>query len=61
MGIYGYYLVYKYYFASLAATSLSFFGITLSLGIFLLALLVQIVVTVLGRTAASMIRGVLDG
>jgi len=60
MGIYGYYLIYKYYFASLAATSLSFFGITLSLGIFLLALLVQIVVTVLGRTAASMIRGVLD-
>ncbi len=60
MGIYGYYLIYKYYFASLAATSLSFFGITLSLGIFLLALLVQIVVTFLGRTAASMIRSVLN-
>ncbi len=60
MGLYGYYLVYRYFFADLAATSLSFFGMTLSLGIFLVALLVQIVVVALGRTAASMIRTVLD-
>ncbi|MFW9913491.1 MAG: hypothetical protein ACFFEU_13520 [Candidatus Thorarchaeota archaeon] len=60
MGVYGYYLIYRYYFAALAATSLSFFGITLSLGIFIVALLVQIVVIALGRTAASMIRTVLN-
>jgi hypothetical protein len=60
MGIYGYYLIFKYYFAAQAATSLSFFGMTLSLGIFVVAFLVQIVVAALGRTAASMIRTVLN-
>ncbi len=60
MGVYGYYLIYKYYFAAQAATSLSFFGMTLSLGIFIVALLVQIVVAAIGRTAASMIRTVLN-
>ncbi|MFX0107807.1 MAG: hypothetical protein ACFE7R_05970 [Candidatus Hodarchaeota archaeon] len=60
MGIYGYYLVYKYYFAALAATSLSFFGMVLSLGIFIVAFLIQAVVAALGRTSASMIRAVLD-
>jgi hypothetical protein len=58
MGIYGYYLIYRYYFAALAA--ISFFGMTLSLGIFIVAFLVQIVVAALGRTAASMIRTVLN-
>ncbi len=60
MGVYGYYLIYRYYFAALAATSISFFGMTLSLGIFIVAFLVQIVVAALGRTAASMIRTVLN-
>ncbi|MFW9966355.1 MAG: hypothetical protein ACFFEA_04310 [Candidatus Thorarchaeota archaeon] len=60
MGIYGYFLLYRYYFAELAASSLSFFGMTLSLGIFIVALLVQIVIAALGRTAASMIRAVLN-
>ncbi|MFX0054382.1 MAG: hypothetical protein ACFFAX_05435 [Promethearchaeota archaeon] len=60
LGTYGYYLIYKYYFAALAATSLSFFGMTLSLGIFIVAFLVQIVVAGLGRTAASMIRTILN-
>ncbi|MFW9801299.1 MAG: hypothetical protein ACFFFC_01510 [Candidatus Thorarchaeota archaeon] len=60
LGTYGYYLIYKYYFAALAATSLSFFGMTLSLGIFIVAFLVQVVVAGLGRTAASMIRTVLN-
>jgi hypothetical protein len=60
MGIYGYYLIYTYYLAALAATSLSFFGMTLSLGILVVAFLVQIVIAALGRTAASMIRTVLN-
>ncbi len=59
-GMYGYWLVYKYYFAPLAATSLSFLGISLSLGIFLMALLVQMVVAALGRTATGIIRAVLQ-
>ena len=60
MGIYAYWLVYKYFFASLAETSLSFFGISLSLGIFILALLIQIVIAALGRTATTIIRAVLS-
>ena len=60
MGLYGYWLVYKYFFASLAETSLSFFGISLSLGIFILALLIQIVIAALGRTATTISRAVLS-
>ena len=60
MGIYGYYLVYKYFFADLATTSLSFFGISLSLGILLLAFLIQVVIMTIGRTATTIIRKVLD-
>jgi hypothetical protein len=59
-GMYGYWLVYKYFFAAMAATSLSFFGISLSLGIFLMAFLVQVVVAALGRTATGIIRTVLQ-
>lgn len=58
-GMYGYWLVYKYVFAPLAATSLSFLGISLSLGILLVAFLVQVVVLALGRTATRIIRAVL--
>lgn len=59
MGIYGYYLVYKYFFAGLAATSLSFFGISLSLGILIMSFLIQVVITTIGRTATTIIRKVL--
>jgi len=60
MGIYGYYLVYKYFFAALALTSLSFLGIAVSIGILLLTFLVQIVILTIGRTATTIIRKVLD-
>jgi hypothetical protein len=59
IGIYSYYLLYKYYFFQQAVESVSFFGITLSIGIFIVAFLVQVVVVVLGRTAAKIIRAVL--
>lgn len=59
MGIYGYWLVYKYFFAALATTSLSFFGISLSLGIFIMSFLIQVVITTIGRTATTIIRKVL--
>lgn len=59
MGIYGYWLVYKYFFAALAATSLSFFGIAVSLGIFIMSFLIQVVITTIGRTATTIIRKVL--
>lgn len=59
LGIYGYYLVWVYFLSTQAATSLSFFGISISVGIFFIALLVQIVLTVIGRTATTIIRKVL--
>lgn len=60
VGIYSYYLLYKHLFFQQATESLSFFGIIMSIGIFIVAFLVQIVVTILGRTAAKIIRTVLD-
>ncbi len=59
LGIYGYYLIWRYFLATEAATSLSFFGMSLSVGIFFISLLVQIVITVIGRTATTIIRKVL--
>jgi hypothetical protein len=59
LGVYGYYLLWSYVLAAEAAVSLSFFGMSLSVGIFLMALLVQIVITVIGRTATTIIRKVL--
>jgi hypothetical protein len=59
LGIYGYYLLWAYFLAAQAATSLSFFGMSLSVGIFFIALLVQVVLTVIGRTATTIIRKVL--
>ncbi|MFX1485251.1 MAG: hypothetical protein ACFFCP_18910 [Promethearchaeota archaeon] len=59
LGAYGYYLLWIYFLAAEASTSLSFFGMSLSVGIFFMALLVQIVLTVIGRTATTMIRKVL--
>ena len=59
MGIYGYWLVYKYFFAAMALTSLSFFGIAVSLGIFVMSFLIQAVIAIIGRTATTIIRKVL--
>jgi hypothetical protein len=59
MGVYGYWLVYKYFFAALALTSLSFFGITLSIGIFIMSFLIQAVIAIIGRTATTIIKKVL--
>ena len=59
IGIYGYYLLWVFFLAAQSATSLSFFGISLSIGIFFISLLVQIVLTVIGRTATTIIRKVL--
>jgi hypothetical protein len=59
MGVYGYWLVYKYFFAALTVTSLSFFGIAVSLGIFVMSFLVQAVIAIIGRTATTIIRKVL--
>lgn len=59
MGVYGYYLVYKYFFAAMALVSLSFFGIAVSLGIFVMSFLVQMVIAIIGRTATTIIRKVL--
>ncbi len=59
LGIYGYYLIWVYFLSAQAATSLSFFGMSISVGIFFIALLVQIVITVIGRTATTIIRKVL--
>jgi len=59
MGIYGYWLIYKYFFADQALVSLSFFGIAVSLGIFVLSFLVQAVIAIIGRTATTIIRKVL--
>jgi len=59
MGIYGYWLVYKYFFAAMALTSLSFFGIAVSLGIFVMSFLIQSVIAIIGRTATTIIRKVL--
>ncbi len=59
MGVYGYWLVYKYFFAAQALISLSFFGITVSLGIFVMSFLIQAVIAIIGRTATTIIRKVL--
>jgi len=59
MGVYGYWLIYKYFFATMALTSLSFFGIAVSLGIFVMSFLVQAIIAIIGRTATTIIRKVL--
>ena len=59
LGIYGYYLLWIYFLAAQSTVSLSFFGMSLSAGIFFVALLVQIVLTIIGRTATTIIRKVL--
>lgn len=59
IGVYGYWLVYKYFFAPIALTSLSFLGISLSLGILVISFLTQIVLVIIGRTATTIINKVL--
>ncbi len=59
LGVYGYYIIWKNYFAVPAQTSLSVFGIGISLGGFIVAFFVQVVVVVFSRTAGGMIKRVL--
>ncbi len=59
LGVYLYYLIWKNYFAVPAQTSLSVFGFAISLGGFMVAFFVQLVVIVFGRTAGGIIRRVL--
>jgi hypothetical protein len=59
IGVYGYWLVYKYFFAPIALTSLSFLGVSLSLGILVMSFLTQIVLVIIGRTATTIINKVL--
>jgi len=59
IGVYGYWLVYKYLFAPIALTSLSFLGVSLSLGILVMSFLTQIVLVIIGRTATTIINKVL--
>ncbi|PNX51796.1 MAG: hypothetical protein BV458_11050 [Thermoplasmata archaeon M9B2D] len=59
IGVYGYWLVYKYFFAPIALTSLSFLGVSLSLGILVMSFLTQIVLIIIGRTATTIINKVL--
>ncbi len=62
MGIYGYWLVWRYYLSPIAASSLSFFMLSISLGIFVVAFLIQIVIVALGRTATKVVKAVfVDG
>ncbi|MBD3406938.1 MAG: hypothetical protein GF411_12545 [Candidatus Lokiarchaeota archaeon] len=60
MGMYSYWLVFRYYLIDFVANSLSAFGLVLSFGIFLLAFLLQVVVIALGRTATKVVKAVLD-
>lgn len=59
MGIYGYWLFWRYYLSLIAATSLSFFLLSVSFGIFVVAFLIQVVIIALGRTATKVVKAVL--
>ena len=59
MGMYGYWLAWKYYLSILSASSLSYLIFSLSMGAFILALLVQIIVIAIGRTATTVIEKIL--
>lgn len=59
MGMYGYWLAWKYFLSIESATSLSYLVFSLSLGAFILAFLIQIIVIALGRTATTVIEKVL--
>ncbi|MHA1812227.1 MAG: hypothetical protein ACTSYX_02210 [Candidatus Thorarchaeota archaeon] len=59
MGMYGYWLVYKYYLAAIASTALSFLAFSVSLAVFVLAFLVEVVLVAIGRTASGMVKKIL--
>jgi hypothetical protein len=59
MGMYAFWLLWKYVLATPASTSLSVFGFSLGLGAFVVAFLIQIVVFALGRTATRIVEAVL--
>ncbi len=61
-GIYLWYLIHKYYLAPWAASydSISLLVFSLALGAFFIALLIQIIIAIVGRTASRIIFEVLD-
>jgi len=61
MGMWGYWLAYKYVLADILSTtqSISFLAFVVSAGIFILAILILLVLIALGRTATTMIKKVL--
>lgn len=60
MGVYGFWLAWRYFLAPIAATSLSFFMLSISLGIFVISALIQIIIIALGRTATKVVTTVLN-
>ncbi|MHA1907770.1 MAG: hypothetical protein ACW98Y_10790 [Candidatus Thorarchaeota archaeon] len=59
IGMYVYWIIWRNYLAAIAATSLSFLMLSVSLGMFVLAFLIQMVIIALGRTATGVIETVL--
>ncbi|MHA2425292.1 MAG: hypothetical protein ACXAEF_10920 [Candidatus Thorarchaeota archaeon] len=59
IGMYMYWIIWRNWLAAIAATSLSFLMLSVSVGMFVLALLIQMVVIALGRTATGVIEAVL--
>ncbi|TFG11408.1 hypothetical protein EU537_12535 [Candidatus Thorarchaeota archaeon] len=61
-GIYIWYLIHKYYLAPWAASydSISLLVFSFALGAFFIALLIQIIIAIVGRTASKVIIEVLD-
>ncbi len=59
IGMYMYWIIWRNYLAAIAATSLSFLMLSISVGAFVLAFLIQMVVIGIGRTATGVIEAVL--
>jgi hypothetical protein len=59
IGMYLYWIVWRNFLSPIAATSLSFLMLSVSLGMFIMAFLIQIVIIALGRTATRVIESVL--
>ncbi len=58
MGMYGYYILWKYYLSQFTVDSIAITVFSLALGIFILAFLIQVVLVALGRTATSVVKKV---
>ncbi len=59
IGMYMFWIVWRNFLSTIAATSLSFLMLSVSLGMFTLAFLIQMVIIALGRTATGVIDTVL--